>query len=556
MKVLVTESQLKVLLREDRVTFLRNQNVVNPDILNEPTLPNTSDMSDEEAERARVKLQRKKVTVEPIQGHDGVDVAYSVEKKGKKSYKVTEAVFNDMVEADPSPNKQYVEWMLIVFAKHLKDGDVDQAVRFVTEDLPEASEFLGVFDFWKKKKKKFKAAKNRPNAPNNPSDIRQYTDLAHLYSVISPFIGMSQDDSDDESEDDGVSKLYKKMKSYVDLGQADVVYHDPSVMVYIPNHIDASCGVFGNLASWCTRREGNSYFDSYRKSNPKPDGTTSDFYTILPKELFDMENPSEHDSFPYQFHFESGQIHDKHNRGIGDKGVINLMSEYPGLGEFFKGELGNLAAESIRSGTGLMENKYIDYLNRFGGKTSDYVPKDAYAEGVVSIKKLAKENRGAINSNKYLKWLMSNEDGINIVDYIPLDIDNLDFSGINLGKLPDISMFKQCDQVSATKCNLTESPKGSELPPNMTILTLHDNQISEASFEGYSENLKTLFVVNIFNNPLRSIDVENLRELFDNLTLARFAISNPEGLSNYEEYLAMVNTFEENHPESGIYADV
>ena len=151
---------------------------------------------------------------------------------------------------------------------------------------------------------------------------------------------------------------------------------------------------------------------------------------------------------------------------------------------------------------------------------------------------------------------MSNEDGINIVDYIPLDIDNLDFSGINLGKLPDISMFKQCDQVSATKCNLTESPKGSELPPNMTILTLHDNQISEASFEGYSENLKTLFVVNIFNNPLRSIDVENLRELFDNLTLARFAISNPEGLSNYEEYLAMVNTFEENHPESGIYADV
>tara|TARA_R110000868_G_scaffold29960_6_gene111424 strand:- start:3438 stop:5105 length:1668 start_codon:yes stop_codon:yes gene_type:complete len=554
MKVLVTESQLKVLLKEDRVTYLRNNNVVNPDILNEPIIPNTADMSDEEAAKVRKKLERKKVKVTPIEGHDGVDVGYIIEKKGKLQIRVTEEIFNNIVAADPSANKQYVEWMLIVFAKHIKDGDINQAVRFVTEDLPEANEFLKVFDFWKSKKNKFAAAKNRPNAPDNPSDIRQYNDLAHLYSVISPFIGMSQDDDDDE-EDDGVSKLYKKMKGYIDLGQANVVYHDSDVLVYVPNHIDASCGPLGSLASWCTRREGNSYFDSYRKNNPKPDGSLSDYYVIMPKELFDMENPAEHDKFPYQFHFESNQIHDKSNRGIGDEGVVSLLSKYPGLGNFLKGELGTLAADSIRSGTGLMDNKYISYLNRFGGKTSDFVPEEAYAEGVVSIKKLAKENRGPINNNKYLKWLMSNEDNIEIIDYIPLDIDNLNFDGINIEKLPDLSMFTDCDQVSATKCNIKESPKGSELPPNMTILTLHDNQITKATFDGYSDKLQTLFVVNIFNNPLVSIDVENLKKLFDNETLARFAISNPENLQNYDDYAAMVSNFERTHPNSGIYAD-
>ena len=150
---------------------------------------------------------------------------------------------------------------------------------------------------------------------------------------------------------------------------------------------------------------------------------------------------------------------------------------------------------------------------------------------------------------------MSNEDNIEIIDYIPLDIDNLNFDGINIEKLPDLSMFTDCDQVSATKCNIKESPKGSELPPNMTILTLHDNQITKATFDGYSDKLQTLFVVNIFNNPLVSIDVENLKKLFDNETLARFAISNPENLQNYDDYAAMVSNFERTHPNSGIYAD-
>ena len=47
---------------------------------------------------------KKRIQVEPIQGHDGVDIGYIVtNKKGtKQQIKVTEEVFEEIVEADPT----------------------------------------------------------------------------------------------------------------------------------------------------------------------------------------------------------------------------------------------------------------------------------------------------------------------------------------------------------------------------------------------------------------------------------------------------------------------
>ena len=42
--------------------------------------------------------------------------------------------------------------MITVFMRHLKEGDVDHGIRFLTEDLPEANEYLEVFDKVRKKK--------------------------------------------------------------------------------------------------------------------------------------------------------------------------------------------------------------------------------------------------------------------------------------------------------------------------------------------------------------------------------------------------------------------
>ena len=531
MKYIVTESQLKILLREDRVTFLRTNNVITKDDLKKYK------QAEKEIEQERPDGGiEKRIRIEPIQGHDGVDIGYIVtNKKGtKKTIKVTEEVFEEIVDADPTSNKQFVQWMLGVFSRHLNDGDMDQAVRFLSEDLPEANEYLEVFDRVRKKKVFKTGAPNRPNAPSNVTDINQYKDLAHLYSIVSPFIG------GDEEEEDGVSPIWKKMKKYIDLGHARMVYRDNDVLIYIPDTIEASCDPLGNLASWCTRREGNSYFKSYRENNKKPDGTNSDLYVVMPKEVFDGDDLG--GKFPLQFHFETGQLHDKNNSSIDrDGGLNSIMARYGGAKEFFKRELGALATADIEQGSGLMDSKYLKYLNKFGGKAVDVISDKVYKKGVESIRKLASEQTGPLQNNRYLQWLMENTKGVIVTDYLDKSMSVLDFSNMSLEELPDISEFKNATRISANNCGLLRLPPVNYLPDDVEVLTMTGNQIKEVPLKGY-EKLKNCFVMNFGKNPITKINVPVLEKLVRE-ALARFVLADvdlgnlsPANLKQYEKF--------------------
>ena len=538
MKYIVSESQLRVLLKEDRVTFLRTNNVITKDDLKKYKQAE----KEATADRPEGGL-KKRIQVEPIQGHDGVDIGYIVtSKKGKQSIKVTEEVFEEIVDADPTSNKQFVQWMLGVFSRHLNDGDMDQAVRFLSEDLPEANEYLEVFERVRKKKVFKTGAPNRPNAPSNVTDINQYKDLSHLYSIVSPFIGAEEDD-----DDSGVSPIWKKMKKYIDLGHARLVYRDNGVLVYIPDTIESSCDPLGNIASWCTRRDGNSYYESYRKNNPKPDGTHSDLYVIMPKEIFDSSEEVTLDGveYPLQFHFETGQLHDKPNSSIERQdGALNkVLSRYAGLKDFFKKELGALATADIEKGSGLMDSKYLKYLNKFGGKAKEVVSDKVYKKGIESIRKLAAEQSGALQNNRYLTWLMENTDGVTITDYLDKDMEVLDFSEMNLSQIPDVSSFKNATRISANNCGLTSLPPAKFLPNDIEILTMTGNQIPTVPLAGY-QKLKKCFVMNFSKNPIREIKVKILEKLI-NESLARFVLTDVDlnnlSAKNKKEY----ETFEQ-----------
>jgi len=538
MKYIISENQYKILLKEDRVTFLRTNNVITKDDLKKYKQAE----KEVSAERPEGGM-KKKIKIEPIEGHDGVDIGYIVtSKKGKQQIKVTEEVFEEMVEADPTGNKSFVQWMLGVFGRHLKDGDMDQAVRFLSEDLPEANEYLEVFDRVRKKKVFKTGAPNRPNAPSNVTDINQYKDLAHLYSIVSPFIG-----ADDEEEDDGVSPIWKKMKKYIDLGHARMVYRDNDVLVYIPDTIEASCDPLGNLASWCTRREGNSYFNSYRNNNKKPDGTASDLYVVasdlyvvMPKEVFEGDDLG--GKFPLQFHFETGQLHDKNNSSIDRDGELNtLMGKYGGAKEFFKRELGALATADIEQGSGLMDSNYLKYLNKFGGKAVEVISDKVYKKGVESIRKLASEQTGQLQNNRYLKWLMENTEGVEITDYLDPSVEVLDFSNMNITEIPDISRFKSVTRLSANQCGIVKLPPVNYLPKSIEVLTMTNNQIKEVPLKGY-EVLTNCFVMNFGENPITKINVEVLDKLVRE-ALARFVLANvnldnlsPKNLAQYKKF--------------------
>ena len=537
MKYIISENQYRILLREDRVTFLRNQNVIDQETLDQAV----EGENEREDERPEGGGRPRRIKVEPIENHEGIDIAYIVTKRnGKQSIKLTEAIFQDIVDADPSSNKQYVQWMIQVFLNHIKDGDIDQAVRFLAEDLPEANEFLGVFDKVKNKKVFKRSAPNRPNAPQNVTDINQYNDLAHLYSVVSPFVG-----SEDDEDDDGESKLWKKLKKYIDLGEARLAYRDNDVLVYTPLTIDSSCDPLGPLASWCTRREGNSYFDSYRRNNPKPDGSLSDYYVVMPKKLFDGDD--EGGVFPLQIHFESNQLHDKNNSSIERSGKLDeILSRFSGLRDFFKRELGALVEMDVTRGTGLMDSPYIKYLNKFGGKAEDHISGEAYEQGVANIKKLAGEQNVPLQQNKYLKWLMENTEGVEVTDFLdPETTDRLDFSGMNIGTLPDLSKFKNLDAILAEGSNVNEMPPISKLPLDapLTMMSFQNNNIKEAPLEGY-EKLPNLFSINVKGNPINKVNVGVIEKLLDLDDFIRFGIDDnaienlsPENKKQYQELL-------------------
>lgn len=496
MRYTITESQYGILLREDRVDFLKNQFVIDPELLDRAI-----EGENEENEERPEGGMRTKEKIEPIQGHDGIDIAYIVtNKKGKSKVLLTDQIFGDIVEADPTQKKEFVQWMINVFLRHLKEGDVDQAVRFLTEDLPEANEYLEVFNNVRKKKVFKTGAPNRPNAPENVTDINQYNDLAHLYSIVSPFIG-----ADDENE----SGLWGKLKKYIDLGHARLAYRDNDVLVYTPQTIESSCDPLGNLASWCTRREGNSYFDSYRRNNPKPDGSLSDYYVVMPKKLFDGDDEQ---IYPLQFHFESNQLHDKNNRSIEKDQLPNVLSRFPGLTEFFRKELGSLATGDVRQGSGLMDSKYLKYLSKFGGDIKDVIDDDVYAEGVESIRRLASEQQGSLQSNKYLKWLMENTEGVDITDYLNDDMETLDFTGIQMKKLPDLTKFKEASRITADNCGIVEFPQASLLPNTIEVLGLNNNKIEYFNPEGY-EKFPALFIINLRNNPINKINVKAFEKI-------------------------------------------
>jgi|LakMenEpi03Aug12_release.lakeMendotaPanAssembly.Ray.scaffolds.fasta_scaffold13572_27 hypothetical protein len=521
MKYIITENQYRILLKEDRVAFLKTQNVIDPKLLDDLTKGNL----EKKSKRPDGGMEPNKIKVEPIENHEGIDIAYIVtNNKGKQSVKLSDEIFEDIVEADPSRNKQYVQWMIQVFLRHISDGDIEQAIRFLTEDLPEASEFLTIFDDVKNKKVFKRSAPNRPNAPQNVTDINQYTSLAQLYSVVSPFIGAS-----DEESEDGESPLWKKLKKYIDLGEAKLVYRDGDVLIYSPLTIESSCDPLGPLASWCTRREGNTYFDSYRRNNPKPDGSVSDYYVIMPKNLFNGDD--EGNTYPLQFHFESNQLHDKNNSSIERSSKLSeVLSRFPGMREFFKKELGKLVEMDVVKGTGLMDSAYIKYLNMFGGRAEEVISGEVYQKGVENIKKMASQQKVPLQQNKYLKWLMENTENVEILDYLDPDVtESLDFSNMNLGKLPNMSKFLKVDRITANNCNLKTLPTVDMLPDggrNINVLSFNDNQITKAPLDGY-DTLKECFMITLLNNPIKEINVPVLTKMIEEepQTFIRFGLN-------------------------------
>lgn len=280
-------------------------------------------------------------------GDDIYAFTHTLNIKGrvKEVIYISELVFNDMLDMDPSKNKENTQWMLNILTNLIKSGEIDESIRFVSEDLPQCSDYLKVFES-NKRKKRFKEYCNSNyvlNGIKDPSNIEQYKSLSQLYDAIDPFI---ERDS---------TELEETLKTFVKLGLAEIPVRDRKFLVYIPKTNEASV-VFDKFSGWCTAKEGNGMFKHYTNYK-KPNKTNSTLYIVINTKFFDGDLSNGN---LYQLHFETNQIQNRVQSG--EDFYNDVLKHSEGISNYIKSELLSMAEDYGK----IDGNKYLDYLTKFG----------------------------------------------------------------------------------------------------------------------------------------------------------------------------------------------
>ena len=184
--------------------------------------------------------------------------------------------FEKIKQADPSQNKQYLQWII---AQYLKLSPAEK-VRFTKEDFSKVADDLSFYN-------KYKVL-----IPTEWRDINKMLSFEDLSYIVKPI----REKKEKEIEQTQASKDVKK------------VFENYNYLIIIPNTEESSC-LYGAGTRWCTSSKSNNRFKYYNEEGP--------LFIIIHKN----EKYSEGRESKYQFHFESGQFMD-----VGDN-QINI-SEY------------------------------------------------------------------------------------------------------------------------------------------------------------------------------------------------------------------------------------
>ena len=177
-------------------------------------------------------------------------------------------------EADPSQNKQYVQWIVQRF--------LDNSISRYEDISSNIAEFLFKYHNLK--------TRNRLNDPSDgaqaiPADINQIKtkeDINAVHTELTPRWNRLSQEQDNNREQKMLSK-----------GKASEVYKDAYVRVIVPED-EASACYYGQGTMWCTASTmGQNYFDHYN-SNGK-------LYILIPTK-------PEYEGEKYQLHFQDKQF--------------------------------------------------------------------------------------------------------------------------------------------------------------------------------------------------------------------------------------------------------
>jgi hypothetical protein len=402
-----------------------------------------------------------------------------------KKVSVCSSVYADMISADPTDNKMYIQWMLNLFVRLIKDnddklkGNYQMAIRLVMEDLPQANKYLTIFEDNKRKRKFKELCKGSYILKDvtDPTDINQYKSLSQLFDAVDPFIEKTP------------SVLEKTLLKFVEIGQAAIPVKDRKFTLFIPKTTEANVA-FDNFANWCTARKGNGMFKNYTENYRKPNGDKSDIYIIVPNQFFEGKT-----SEVFQIHFETNQLKDRHN-GQNVSIFENVLMESEGLANFFYEELIGMAKQHKK---GIENNHYLDFLIKFG-----------FAESLFEL---------IDNSTPTIRFMTR-----------------------EIPRLPDISKFINLDQLIICNAKMVELHSSIGKLKNLEMLVLTENKISSLPKE--IGNLNKLTFLNLVGNPITEFPDEiKYLDKSNGGSLHRIAVKESDiGSKNYQKLKELLPT--------------
>lgn len=394
-----------------------------------------------------------------------------------KSIRIGYSVFKSVLDSDPTKKKKYTQWMLDIFTRLIKDDNtLGEAIRFVSEDLPLANEYLTLFEE-NKKRKIFKEINLESYAlkgvVDDPTNINQYKSLSSLYDAVDPFI---------ERDSSAMEKL---IKTYIDAGMAELVVKDRKFSVLIPKDVKF-CLIFEKFVSWCTSSPGNGMFNNYTTGKPykRPNNKNSDIYIIIDHRFFNGELE---DNYLYQIHFESNQVK---NRKQNDNSnfYLDVLDNSVAVSNYFNELLTDLAKQVGK----LDNNKYIEYLVKFGWTESLFEMMD---------------------------------------DFTPI----IKFIGKELPRIPDVSKFTELHTFIVAKSKLKNIDPSIGKLKKLKELLLPNNNITSLPKE--IGDLKNMIILNLLGNKIKDIPDEiKYLDKSNGGSLYRLSISRDDiGEANYHK---------------------
>lgn len=156
----------------------------------------------------------------------------------ERSPKVLPAEFEALLGVDPTPQKQYLEWLIRQTLK--LSGAARQ--RFIGEDLTPLAADLKLF------------TRLKPRLPVEQRDLNRYKDALALATALEPYRAGDQLASKAEQA--------REIKS-----QSIRLLDQEPYLVLIPKTKEAA-QFYGAGTRWCTAAENNNYFDQYNEDGP------------------------------------------------------------------------------------------------------------------------------------------------------------------------------------------------------------------------------------------------------------------------------------------------